>query len=202
MADMHFKPQPASREPLGEGNQGGGETILVIDDEALVRLSLRRSLCLAGYKVLEALNGEIGVEIVQREHVDLVLMDWAMPGMSGEETLATLHALHPRLPVIVWSGYSLDQKQLAGCAAILQKPVSAVTVNEAVRWVLSDYDFPVAAGRGDKAHSWRNSTNPGQGRQQGAQKKAGQHKEQGAHADQYPVSRKGHSFGGHVPLQG
>lgn len=114
----------------------GGETILVIDDESLVRHSMSLNLRQVGYTVLEATSGEMGAEIAQREQVDLVLMDWSMPGWSGWEILAALRTLNPQLPVIVCSGYLLDQEQLGGCAVVLQKPVPSDQMNEAVRRVL------------------------------------------------------------------
>ena len=127
----------AESERKEEGaDEGGGETVLVIDDDPLVRRILGMSLRRAGYTVLEGADGEVGVAIARREAVALVVMDWSMPGLSGQETLAALDQLNPLLPVIVCSGYLLDPEQAPGCAAILQKPVSGEGLKVVVRGVL------------------------------------------------------------------
>lgn len=114
----------------------GGETLLVLDDEALVRVFLSKNLRSLGYTVLEGTDCHEGLEICRREPVDLVVMDWSMPGLSGPEMLATLHALNPRLRVVVCSGYTLKPEQLPGCAAVLSKPVFIEELWEVVRRTL------------------------------------------------------------------
>lgn len=113
-----------------------GETLLVLDDEALVRVFLGKNLRSLGYRVLEGADGPEGLEICRREPVDLVLMDWSMPGLSGPETLAALRALNPRLRVVICSGYTLKPEQLQGCAAVLSKPIFVEELWEVVRQVL------------------------------------------------------------------
>lgn len=114
----------------------GGETLLVLDDEALVRVFLSKNLRSLGYTVIEGADGHEGLEICRREQVDLVMMDWSMPGLSGPEMLAALHNLNPRLRVVVCSGYTLKPEQLPGCAAVLSKPIFIEDLWEVVRQVL------------------------------------------------------------------
>lgn len=114
----------------------GGETLLVLDDEALVRVFLSKNLRSLGYTALEGADGHEGLEICRREQVDLVMLDWSMSGLSGPEMLAALRALNPRLRVVVCSGYTLKPEQLQGCAAILPKPVFIEELWEVVRRTL------------------------------------------------------------------
>lgn len=115
---------------------GGGETLLVLDDEALVRVFLSKNLRSVGYTVLEGADGREGLEICRREQVDLVMLDWSMPGLSGQETLAAFRALDPRPWVVVCSGYTLKPEQLEGCAAVLSKPIFIEEMWQVVRQVL------------------------------------------------------------------
>jgi CheY-like chemotaxis protein len=57
-----------------------------------------------GYRVLTASSGEEGLSIAAKRHVDLVVTDYEMPGMTGEAVAASLKALHPDLPIVLFSG--------------------------------------------------------------------------------------------------
>src|SRR5262245_54062597 len=79
--------------------------ILVVDDEASIRDSLRMTLEYANFEFIGAATGQEGLALVDREAPDLVLLDVKMPGMDGLEVLDRLHANHETLPVIVVSGH-------------------------------------------------------------------------------------------------
>lgn len=79
--------------------------ILVIDDEAAIRDSLRMTLEYEGYECLGAATGQEGLLLAEREQPDLVLLDVKMPGMDGLEVLDRLRAMNEALPVIVVSGH-------------------------------------------------------------------------------------------------
>src|SRR5213594_222746 len=79
--------------------------ILVIDDEAAIRDSLRMTLEYEGYEFVGAATGQEGLALVERETPDLVLLDVKMPGMDGLEVLDRLRAMNEGLPVIVISGH-------------------------------------------------------------------------------------------------
>jgi two-component system nitrogen regulation response regulator NtrX len=79
--------------------------ILVIDDEAGIRDSLRMMLEYEGYEFVGAATGQEGLALVEREAPDLVLLDVKMPGMDGLEVLDRLHASHETLPIVVVSGH-------------------------------------------------------------------------------------------------
>jgi len=79
--------------------------ILVIDDEAAIRDSLKMTLEYEGYEVLGAATGQEGLALAEREAPDLVLLDVKMPGMDGIEVLDRLRSMNEALPVVVVSGH-------------------------------------------------------------------------------------------------
>src|SRR5436309_1092381 len=79
--------------------------ILVVDDEAAIRDSLRMTLEYEGYEFVGAATGQEGLALVERETPDLVLLDVKMPGMDGLEVLDRLRAMNDSLPVVVVSGH-------------------------------------------------------------------------------------------------
>ena len=79
--------------------------ILVIDDEAAIRESLRMILEYEDYQFVGAASGQEGLSLVQRDRPDLVLLDIKMPGMDGMEVLRKIHAIDETLPVVMISGH-------------------------------------------------------------------------------------------------
>jgi DNA-binding response OmpR family regulator len=79
-------------------------TILLIDDDDLLRGALVQSLVLAGHKVIEASDGRRGCELARSTPLDLVLTDLVMPVQEGVETILTLRRERPKLPIIAMSG--------------------------------------------------------------------------------------------------
>jgi signal transduction histidine kinase/CheY-like chemotaxis protein len=78
--------------------------ILTIDDESVIRDSIRAYLEDYDYTVLEADNGRTGLQIHEKEHVDLILVDLRMPEIDGLEVLSVVSKMTPDLPIIVISG--------------------------------------------------------------------------------------------------
>jgi two-component system cell cycle sensor histidine kinase/response regulator CckA len=97
-------------------------TVLVIDDEDLVRDVVARMIEDLGYSTLTASDGASGLELVERESVDAVLVDLTMPNMSGAEVVAVLRERRPTLPVIVCTGYDRDRRGSVEAHAYLPKP--------------------------------------------------------------------------------
>jgi PAS domain S-box-containing protein len=121
---------------------GGSETVLLVDDEEMIRSLGRKMLEQAGYRVLEALTGEEAVEIYRNEgsRIDLVVLDLIMPGMGGRQALAELKNMDPDVRVVIASGYSPDglaeSATETGAAGFITKPFRRHDVLRTVREVL------------------------------------------------------------------
>jgi len=132
--------QPAYRPPRPLNKQ---VTVLVVDDEQLVRDATRRSLERLGYSVIEAKDGQEAVEryLADRGSVDVVLLDAVMPRLNGHEALARLREVAPDLPIILTSGHlgpSDEEAALgAGASSLLVKPYTVAQLSDAVTLVTS-----------------------------------------------------------------
>jgi len=128
-------PQPV---PSAATISSDGRSILVVDDDDAVRAATVSILDRAGYRPLQADGGEAAMEVYAQlgQNIDLVLLDLAMPGMSGMDTLLSLRRIDPDVKVVVCSGYGQDQVQKllkAGALGFLPKPFSTDQLNQAVR---------------------------------------------------------------------
>jgi CheY-like chemotaxis protein len=108
----------------------GSGTVLVVDDEELVRTTARVALSKAGYHVLTAVDGADGVRMfaAYADEIDLVLLDMTMPVMGGEEAVLRMRELRPNAVVLASSGYDEREAQQrfgASIAGFLQKPYTA-----------------------------------------------------------------------------
>ena len=83
--------------------------ILVIDDEAGNRDSMRRTLEYEGYQFVGASTGPEGLALIESDPPDLVFLDIKMPGMDGLEVLERIKSSHPMLPVVMVSGHGSVQ---------------------------------------------------------------------------------------------
>lgn len=113
-----------------------GETILLVDDERMVRASLRRLLELEGYRIVEAKSAAEARRVLGGEEgarVELIILDQSMPGESGTAALPSLAALS-KAPVILYSGMVTERP--AGVAAVFEKPARAEEIWRLVRDVL------------------------------------------------------------------
>ncbi len=130
-------------EPVAPPSQEvmrGRETILIVEDEPVLRELAHAILQQCGYKILEADSG-VGALRVWNQHqegIDLLLTDMVMPeGLSGMDLAKKLRATKPSLRIIFASGYSMDELDASyleeGRAAFLQKPYTHVSLAKAVR---------------------------------------------------------------------
>jgi CheY-like chemotaxis protein len=130
---------PPSRRPRSLGRR---ETVLLVEDEALVRSVLKKVLAGAGYDVLEAANAE-EASLLNAEFagtIDAVVTDVVMPGRTGLELVRDLMSIRPSLKVLYMSGYAPNAPQLAAGrgdgVAFLQKPITPPQLLSMLRDVL------------------------------------------------------------------
>jgi DNA-binding NtrC family response regulator len=116
--------------------------ILIIDDEAIVRISCKKCLLPEGYDVDSAENGIEGLRLVESNAYDLILTDLKMPDMDGIEFLAKIKETHPNARVIMITGYSTtehaEQAMRSGAYNYIEKPFTPETLVKAVKDALSD----------------------------------------------------------------
>ena len=114
--------------------------VLVIDDEAAIRDSLRMILEYEDYQFVGAASAQEGLDVVRRERPDIVLLDIKMPGMDGMEVLRRLRALDEGLPVVMISGHGNTATAVeairSGAIDFLDKPLSSERVIVTLRNVL------------------------------------------------------------------
>ncbi|MDX9979851.1 MAG: PocR ligand-binding domain-containing protein [Lentisphaeria bacterium] len=136
------EPAPPSAGAENGDNWQGGGSILVIDDEAVVRDVAGKMLERAGFKVYLAETGSQGIERFQTLHQQLsgVLLDWAMPGLDGSAVLRELHRIDPAVPVVLATGFSqaevAEKFSLAEFRGIIHKPYSYQRLRETMRIAL------------------------------------------------------------------
>jgi PAS domain S-box-containing protein len=139
-------PVPAAKVAPPERRKeelAGHATILVVDDEKVVRDLGERSLERQGYHVLVAADGPAAIEAVRAggSRIQLAILDSSLPGMSGAETLVHLRELSPDLDVLVSSGYSQEEAlgpfEGSRISGFIQKPYLARDLAQAVKSVLA-----------------------------------------------------------------
>ena len=121
------------------------KTILIIDDEKMVRDVGQKLLSRLGYQVITAKGGMAALEIYRRDsaRVDLVILDMVMPDIDGGETFKRLKAINPSVPILISSGYPANgetRKMLQnGCDGFIQKPFGIQQLGDALEGLLSDH---------------------------------------------------------------
>jgi DNA-binding response OmpR family regulator len=119
-------------------------TVLLIDDDDLLRGALIQSLVNAGHKVVEASDGLQGCELARSLPVDIVITDLVMPVQEGVETIMTLRRERPRLPIIAMSGgvthskLYLDIAGKIGAKRMLPKPFLPKALIALIEQVLNE----------------------------------------------------------------
>ncbi len=95
-------------------SRDGGPLVLVIEDDAAIRLGLRKSLTHEGYRVIDAGDGEKGLEMVFEQRPDLVVLDLMLPRLNGFEVCRTIRKHDATLPVLILSAKDMEQDKLLG----------------------------------------------------------------------------------------
>jgi CheY-like chemotaxis protein len=116
----------------------GQGTVLVVDDEEVIRNLASKILARLGYRVITCEDGVAAVEVFAERYreIDLVILDLAMPRMGGRDCLARLKVIDPNVRALVSSGYredtDVEQLLAGGAAGFLRKPYVASELGEAV----------------------------------------------------------------------
>jgi two-component system cell cycle sensor histidine kinase/response regulator CckA len=124
-----------------ESAPDGTETVLVVDDEEMVRELAREILECHGYRVLEASDGQEAVDVYAEkpDEIDLVLLDVTMPKLSGYEAMEQIRTIDPSARIVLASGYAVSSSRASassGVRAVLQKPYNLDKLARTVRRVL------------------------------------------------------------------
>ncbi len=130
----------AARDENSQTQAQNPAVILIVDDDIDVRRFLTDSLDAFGYKVVQAENGSEGLAALERVMPDMMIVDYAMPGMTGAEMAQKARVMHPKLPIVFASGYAetsalenvADDKTL-----ILRKPFRIAELQDAVTRALA-----------------------------------------------------------------
>jgi PAS domain S-box-containing protein len=102
---------PPAPKPSSSDISKDSATILVVDDEPMIRNLARLVLTRSGFEVIEAEDGQQAVEIYEREHdrIDLVILDLTMPNLSGQEAFRQMWQINPNVKAVFASGYAAEQ---------------------------------------------------------------------------------------------
>lgn len=120
-------------------------TILLVDDEELLRAGVQEMLEMSGYTVITAPNGHEAMACLNQHAIDLVITDLVMPKMDGVDFVEQLREIWPDVPVIVVSGstrnimqrYGIDSIQVPGADASLSKPFKGVDLLSQIKSLLA-----------------------------------------------------------------
>jgi two-component system cell cycle sensor histidine kinase/response regulator CckA len=132
----------ADEEPSATGLRGS-ETVLVVDDEPVVREAARQALQEQGYRVLVASDGPEALEVfdAHAEEIDVVLLDFAMPGLSGAEVHERMVRRRPAVAFVMTSGFGEEEalRRMSGrrIQSFLQKPWTVNRLGRAIRAALA-----------------------------------------------------------------
>lgn len=128
------------------------QTLLLVDDEEMGLMLVKRLLCDAGFHVITAQSGFECLDIFRRgpHNFDLVLLDFTMPFMDGEETFGRLREIRPDVPIVLCAGFveheKLERMLHAGLSGFLRKPFAPEEIATHVRSLLEGLKF---AGTGN-----------------------------------------------------
>jgi CheY-like chemotaxis protein len=120
----------------------GAETLLLVDDEAMIIDVGKQLIERMGYNVLTARSGIEAIEIYEKnsDKIDIVVLDMIMPGMGGGETYDRLKEINSDIKVLLSSGYSIDGRATeileGGCDGFIQKPFNMKDLSKKIREII------------------------------------------------------------------
>jgi len=149
VAEQEDKPLDAEVEPVAESIEEDAvieqahTTILLAEDDPMIRNLVTQTLESQNYRVVMAEDGWEGIKVARthKGRIDMLLTDVVMPGMGGAELAVAMRELYPEVKVIYMSGYSrsqLDDEGVPPDASLIEKPFTPDKVVTMVRKVLAD----------------------------------------------------------------
>jgi PAS domain S-box-containing protein len=136
------KQTPRTVKKVSVKPKRGNETILVADDEEMMRQLIIEALGSDGYRVIPAENGNEALEIYQTraQEIDLVILDMIMPGLSGPDAFRRIKEINPSVKVLLSSGYSQEgqaqQILKEGVLGFIQKPYAINDLLNKIRLII------------------------------------------------------------------
>jgi CheY-like chemotaxis protein len=136
----------AAEEPMSSGspgkNRASGETVLVVEDEPVVRGVITEMLTNEGYRIMEATDGPSGLQILNQEiRIDLLVTDVGMPGMNGREFADYAREVRPDLRILFVTGYAQSAAMAKGFLKpgmeMITKPFDVEKFSQRVREMVS-----------------------------------------------------------------
>ncbi|MBV9506875.1 MAG: PAS domain S-box protein [Acidobacteriia bacterium] len=136
-------PVRATMQPEPSTEERGTATVLVADDEEVVRRVTQAALARHGFRVLPASNGQEAIDLLlaNRSDVDAIVLDLSMPAMNGDEALPRLLEIRPDVRILALSGYAQDEaeRRFGGMVhGFLHKPYSVQELLAALRAALGE----------------------------------------------------------------
>jgi len=135
--------QKKEPDKKAEKRRLSGKTILIVDDEDIIREFMKAILVEENARVLEASNGTEAINIFKkyRKEIDLIILDIIMPGIKGDEVVRVIKEIHPEAKIIVSSGYMDEERRNKlkdyGIEIFLDKPFRNIDVIDKIKEVLS-----------------------------------------------------------------
>ncbi len=117
-------------------------TILLVDDEAIVIGVGKQMLEKLGFSVLTAASGQEALDVfkINKDRIDLVVLDMIMPGMGAGDTYDELRVLDPEIKVLLSSGYGVDEQTneilQRGCKGFIQKPFNMQVLSQKIEEII------------------------------------------------------------------
>ena len=131
---------PAESRPAAASDAVARARVLLVEDDDAVRRYIAESLEMLGYSVVSATHGWEGLEQLENQMPEVMIVDYAMPGLNGVEVAEAARARAPGLPIILATGYADMEAvhKVFDPARILQKPFQINELDAAVRTALAD----------------------------------------------------------------
>ena len=127
--------------------------ILLVDDERLVRETVKLLLCRQGHTVVEANNGAEALGLFTQARFDLVLTDYEMPFLKGNELALRIRQSVPQQPILMMTGFRHKAGPDNPVDAIINKPFNSARLENAVAEVLAEAEDCLETGAADQSES-------------------------------------------------